>query len=253
MAQVLRELRRQHPSDWLFALGCFHPSRLLALKELNVWADYKGWIFQYKKRNETLDAYLEVLASNHLEHLQKQEPVAEVSTLQRIIALRSNVVARRTNLSEQLFDGRRTLRALLGSVYEELRRELPDLAPRFRSLTTHGLLDRGEEKLVSDALQRLGAQTSQHASAILQNIRTNRQLKQRLKRADDRIDQANSLLASRINGLAAEGAQMPSAMKELCTTIGSLIERTERQHRFHQVRDKIAKEILALLSLVPCG
>jgi hypothetical protein len=247
MVQVLGELRRQYPADWLFALGCFHPGRLLGLKELNVWADYKGWIFQYKKRNETLDTYLEVLASNHLEHLDKQESVAGVSSLQRIIALRNNVVARRADLSKELFDGRRTLRALLGSVYQELRQELPDLALRFKSLTTHGLLDSGERKLVSDALQRLGEQTSQDAGRILQNIRTNRELNQRLKRADERIDQANSLLARRINGLAAEGTEIPSGMKDLCSTIVCLIERTEREHRFHQVRDKIAKEILALL------
>lgn len=245
--QVVEELRQRYPDDWLFALGCFHPSRLGSLNDLDVWADYKGWIFQYKKRNETLDTYLEVLVSNHLEHFDKQEAVGDVSALQRIIALRNNVLTRRGNLSQQLFDGRRTLRAVLGSVYEELLEELPGVALRFKSLTTHGLLDSGEQKLVSDALQRLGEQTSQDAARILQNIRTNRELKRQVKRADHRIDQANALLARRINGIVAGVAEIPPGMKELCTTIGCLIERTEREHRFHQVRDKMAKQILALL------
>jgi hypothetical protein len=34
---------------------------------------------------------------------------------------------------------------------------------------------------------------------------------------------------------------------QLSTTITSLIEKTEREHRFKQVRIKIAEEILALL------
>src|SRR6266571_3498655 len=45
---VLRVLRRKYPSDWMFALGAYHPKRHNRLDALNVWGgDYKGWIFHY--------------------------------------------------------------------------------------------------------------------------------------------------------------------------------------------------------------
>src|SRR5439155_10033177 len=71
MYEVLGKLRAKYPDDWLFVLGSFHPSRLEKLQKLHVWGDYKGWIFQYKKRNETLNAHLEVFASNHLQHVER--------------------------------------------------------------------------------------------------------------------------------------------------------------------------------------
>lgn len=249
MFQVLRELRQQYPDDWLFALGCLHPSRLPGLKELNVWADYKGWIFQYEKRNETLDAKLRTFAYNHLEHLHSREAVvhALILILQRMIALRNNVIVRQRNLSQQLFDGRRTLRAALSSLYDELRKERPKMADRFKNLTTHGLLNSAEEKLVGEALRSLGKQESEEARCVLENIRKNRELKEQVKSAEERINQVNALLANRIMMLAGNGVQLPEETKQLCTTIVSLIGKTEREHRFEQVRTKIADEFLALL------
>jgi hypothetical protein len=247
MFQVLRELRQRYPNDWLFALGCLHPSRLSGLKELNVWADYKGWIFQYEKRNETLNAHLEVFALNHLEHLDGHEIGNHVSTLQWVVSLRKRLIAIQGNLSQQLFDGRRTLRTALSSLYQELQDALPNMAARFREIITHGLLDSREENLVSEALQSLGKQGSEEASRILGNIRTNHELKRQVKSAENRINQVNTLLAKRITSLKVESAQLPKETQQLCTTIGSLIEKTEREHRFEQVRGKIAEGILALL------
>src|SRR5579875_2571711 len=48
MDDVLKKLRKKYPGDWLFALGCFHPNRLDKFRALDIWGDYKGWIFQYK-------------------------------------------------------------------------------------------------------------------------------------------------------------------------------------------------------------
>ena len=39
----------------MFALGCFHPKRRIVFEELGVWgSDYKGWIFQYRKRERLI-------------------------------------------------------------------------------------------------------------------------------------------------------------------------------------------------------
>jgi hypothetical protein len=49
---VLSEIREIDPHGWVFALGCYAPSRHHRLLELGVFgSDYKGWIFQYCKRH----------------------------------------------------------------------------------------------------------------------------------------------------------------------------------------------------------
>jgi hypothetical protein len=46
---VLQALRLKYPTDWLFALGAYHPKRHNRLDALNLYGgDYKGWIFQYQ-------------------------------------------------------------------------------------------------------------------------------------------------------------------------------------------------------------
>lgn len=61
MFSVLEALRTAYPADWLMALGTFHPSRLARLRALGVWADYKGWLFQYESRQRTLSTLLDHL------------------------------------------------------------------------------------------------------------------------------------------------------------------------------------------------
>jgi hypothetical protein len=246
MFQVLSELRRQYPDDWLFALGCFHPSRLPKFKKMNAWADYKGWIFQYEKRNDTLDTHLETFASNHLEHMHSQV-ASQVSGLQQLIALRGKLVLKQKDLSQQLIDGRRTLRAALSSLCQELQKTVPQVGARFRGLTTHGLLDNTEERLVREALQSLGKQGSDEANRILENVSANRELREEVKKIETWIERANALLARRITRLTDARVQLPQETRHLSIKIATLIERPEREHRFEQVHDKICEEILALL------
>lgn len=52
---VLDAIKNQFSPKWLFALGCFSPSRVEAFVQRNLWgSDYKGWIFNYLKRDEAL-------------------------------------------------------------------------------------------------------------------------------------------------------------------------------------------------------
>jgi len=247
MFQVLRTLRQQYPDDWLFALGCLHPSRLSTFKDLNVWADYKGWIFQYEKRDETLDAYLEVFVSNHLQHLYGQGIADQISTLQQMVMRRNSAAAIRRDLFQRLVDGRRMLRASLSSLYQEVLRETPDLAGPFKDLTTHGLLDGKEERIVVEVLARLGKQGTEEAKGIRQNVSTNRRLKTQVEDAQGQLNQINHLLAGTIGGLRTDGAPLSEDTQQLCAMITSLVRRTEREHRFEQVQDKIADGILAQL------
>jgi hypothetical protein len=55
MYDVLETIKRDYSPDWLFALGCYHPSRHKKFEVINVWgSDYKGWIFNYATKIDTL-------------------------------------------------------------------------------------------------------------------------------------------------------------------------------------------------------
>jgi len=244
MFQVLRELRQRYSDDWLFALGSFHPSRLQGFKELNTWADYKGWIFQYKKQDDILSAYLGPFVSNHLQHLEGQDAAAHVLGLQRIVARRDKMVMRHKRLSQRLFHGRRTLRTALASLHQELLEKQPEIAVRCNTLTTHGLLSATEEKFVNEILHILGKQSSSEGYDLLENIHTNRVLKQQIKNVETYVDQANATLVKNIVKLKTNVSAIPEETQHLSVMISSIVEKTKRDHRFQQVQDRIVKKIL---------
>jgi hypothetical protein len=64
MQDVLKKVRERFNPEWLFPLGCYHPKRREIFQELEVWgSDYKGWIFQYKKRERLIQLKWEEIAS----------------------------------------------------------------------------------------------------------------------------------------------------------------------------------------------
>ena len=55
MYNVLMAIKKDYSPEWLFALGCYHPSRYKKFDEIGIWgSDYKGWIFNYNSRIEEL-------------------------------------------------------------------------------------------------------------------------------------------------------------------------------------------------------
>jgi len=131
-------------------------------------------------------------------------------------------------------------------LYVDLQDKLPDRAPQFRDIVTHGLLDKTEERRVKGALRDLGKK-SDDINKILKNIQSNRELKRQIEAADSRIRQANSLLARIIVRLTTGSKQLPEDTRNVVKEIADIIGRTEREHRFEQVRRRIAGKILALL------
>lgn len=248
MFDVLGKLHQQYPDDWLFALGCFHPSRLERLKELDVWADYKGWIFQYKKRNQTLNNYLKEFISNHLEYLDIQEVGNQLVLLQDTVDKRNNLVDIHKNLSEELHKGRRNFRATIAVLYQELQMQIPEKAAKFSNLTTRGLLSNEEKRLVSQMLQSLGKQESEEAKLILDTIEENRKLNEQIKDIENQLDNINNSLAKQIAELFPDPTQMSEDIVRLCTEIARVVKSTEHKHRLEQVRNNIAQEVLKPLS-----
>ncbi len=52
---VLISIKKEFKPNWLFALGCYHPSRHKRFEEIGIWgSDYKGWIFNYKLKRQLI-------------------------------------------------------------------------------------------------------------------------------------------------------------------------------------------------------
>ncbi|PLZ98799.1 hypothetical protein CEN50_09815 [Fischerella thermalis CCMEE 5268] len=248
MFDVLSKLRQKYPDDWLFALGCFNPSRLEKLQDLNVWADYKGWIFQYKKRNQTLNVYINDFISNHLDELEVQELNQKISKLKNTINERQDLVEKHDNLSQELYKGRRRFRESMRLLYQELQIQLPEKVAKFSTLTTRGLLGEQEKNLVNQMLQSLGKQESQESKFILDNIQQNRKLDKQIKALEKVIDTKNQSLAEQIINITSEPVRISKDAILICNQIARLVGCTEHEHRLEQVRSKIAQEVLKPLS-----
>lgn len=67
--EVLNTIRKAFSPKWLYALGSYHPTRHKRFQEIGVWgSDYKGWIFNYKRRLDTLYGINEDLKTSELKN-----------------------------------------------------------------------------------------------------------------------------------------------------------------------------------------
>ncbi len=249
MYKVLGQLREKYPDDWLFALGSFHPKRLGRFQELNTWGDYKGWIFQYEKRNETLNERLEIFATNHLQHIEspERERIADlINRLQEMVRRRDRLIEEQSEISKRLFEGRRSLKTSLVTLYEKVQVKAPEFVKRLSKWTTHGLLDEGEERAVIEIFKRLGEE-SVEAQYTIENIRKNREMKKQVEQIEEQLNGMNFALAKEIAQLRASEIHLSEETEMFCVRISELIGRSERAHRFEQVQEKIASKILACL------
>lgn len=251
MYSTLRELRDKYPDDWLFALGCFHPSRLEKFQELNVWGDYKGWIFQYEKRNETLNEKFEILSSNHLQHVENiysSQNAELIAILQEKVRQHNVVLIMQKDLSRQLFEDRRTLKASLTSLHQQVQIHIPEMASISKNLTSRGLLDDSEERKVIEILKRLGiSKASKEGKIILDNIHKNRKLRTQVKKLEKQLNAMNVSLAEDIAELRKSEVVISEEAEKFFDQVTRVVKSSERSHRFQQVRDKIAQKILNLL------
>lgn len=247
LKRVLTTIRSEYPEDWLFALGCLNEDRLWFLEGLNVWADSKGWIFQYEKRDTSLNAKLATFGGNHLAHVPKK---AESTTLERIrkairIRERASEVHKRT--TERLHAGRLTLRNALAT----LERALPNgtaARTRIGKIKTHGLLDASEEGFVTQALSIAGfAEDHAVRAEILAQISANRRFKAKQVRFEKRLDFLNNRIGELLREANTQKPALPPQVRELAAEIHTLISTDEREYRFEQVR--IANEAAFLRHL----
>lgn len=247
MDRVLNTLRERYPNDWLFALGAFNPSRQAKFEELNVWGDYKGWIFQYKKRDESLNEVLQTFTTNHLSHLDTPALNQIVTSIQNLSMQRDSIIQQHQKSSSTLNKGRTNLKKSLRKLFDELEAAQSILASPFSKLINRGLLDASEENLVDEALEILGKAESNEANKIRKNIQKNRQTKQRINETNIKLERLNQAISQAIVKLANHDKSLSNEVLTLGKKIVSILESSEQEHRLAQVRANISDTILAVL------
>jgi len=246
MYDILERLQQEFPNDtWWFPLGCFSPGRLAKFEELNVWgSDYKGWIFQYKKRNQVLNPLLKNFSTNHLEHLSVDISNEYISNIQMAINQRNEVIIKRKHLTQKLNKGKRELRDYLKSLLPSIRDNLPDMAKGFEKLTTRGLLSKDEQSFIEEVLLQLNPSSYRSiANRIFKYVNNNRNITDEIKSIESRLEEANKLIQRHIDKLMVSNIDLPIDIKQTCAEIFEIINRLEQKHRFMQVQGNMALNI----------
>lgn len=127
-------------------------------------------------------------------------------------------------------------------LHKELQNQSPDVAALIAPLTTHGLPDDVEAKRISKAYELLG-KTPEELAQVVANIQRNHEI----RAIEARLANYNSVIQQELKMLMNEAEELGAEAREFCHRIIELIELPEREHRFQQVREHVARSILALL------
>jgi hypothetical protein len=241
---TLSKLRVEYPDDWLFALGCLHPDRLERFQKLNVWADYKGWIFQYDKKDVTLNQYFSNFKSEHLDGLKGRKYSHLRKTIETALSSHKDLIERHKELTQEIYRERRELRKSLKLLHQALQIQNSEIADQIQSLTTRGLFNKSEEKLVIQGISSLENQTSEEQNLFLKRISKTRELTTHIKENNNQLEGLNASIAKQLSKLLEKGPDLLEETKQLCSEIKELIDMSEHEHRLKQVRNNIANNIL---------
>jgi hypothetical protein len=243
LIKVLKQAREEFSPEWLFALGCLHPSRLKLFKELDVWGDYKGWIFEYDKRDESMRKTIAQLSRNHLRHaplrFRQSALGVEVASvlIKRQRALRSRTAAHEASLSSK-----RALKDLLGRLSTQSHGKHRTLAKVIEPLKSRGLLDDTEEGRLLDNLRR--ADISKYKQQKLLHLcEESRAQKADLVKADRKLEACNQKLLLVLRRVI-KSRSTDTELRQTASRIIAVLRTTEQKHRIGQVRTYIQKEIL---------
>ena len=170
---ILEKIKKEHSPNWLFALGCLNPKRVEKLQKLNVWADYKGWIFQYKKRNQSLNSCLDEFEKNYCDvfnnveqdkftaegghsqalPLQGRERVTKI--IKEIIHKRNNLIADQNQISKELHQGKKELRKELKNILDILASGKYISTPLFSRIVNRGFFSPQEQQIVIETFKEI--------------------------------------------------------------------------------------------------
>ena len=152
---ILEKVREEHSPDWLFALGCLNPNRVERLNQLNVWADYKGWIFKYQKRNQSLNSCLDEFIKSYCFSSDDFADIKAISTLRKNISQRNNLMVKQKNISQKLHQGKKEVRARLKNTFDCLSSGEFVSKASFAKIINRGFFSNKEEQIIIEAFKEL--------------------------------------------------------------------------------------------------
>lgn len=243
--ETLTRLREEFPDDWLFALGCLHPNRLPKFQELKVWADYKGWIFQYDKKDVILNQYYLSFETEYLSSLKGRKYASSKNQIKTLLINRKNLVERLSDLTQIIYKERRELRAELALLHRTLEASKSEIAEYVKLLTTRSLFSKSEEKVISQALSSFNDSNSEKSNLLLKKIGETRKLTIQIDEVNKEFEALNILIAKQLGQLLEKGSDLSEEIKTLCNEIKDLIATSEQEHRLKQVRHNITTDILS--------
>ena len=246
METVLKLIREEFNPDWLFVLGCLHPSRLELFTELDVWGDYKGWIFEYKKRDESLKEALSKLSNNHLAHAHDRFVKSEEClVLKQALERRECDVAARDNARKKMFIAKRQLQDFIKEIHDIAVGRKAKSSRILQSLASRGLLNDSEQRQIINVL--IEASLPDDFNKTLTTLaKKSRKDTESFKRADKKLEKANVALLNTLDVLFRSNST-PHEIKTFTRKLTVILRRSEQAHRIKQVRSYIESEILKQL------
>jgi hypothetical protein len=246
METVLKLIREEFNPDWLFVLGCLHPSRLKLFTELGVWGDYKGWIFEYEKRDESLKEGLIKLSNNHLAHAQTRfVKSAKCLDLQQTLERRERDLAARDNAENKMFKTKRQLQDFVKELHDIAVGRKAKSSRTLQGFTSRGLLNDSEQREIINVLKE--ASLPDDFNKTLKMLAgKSRKDTESLKQANKKLDKANVALLDNLDILIRSNSTPPE-IKTLTRKLTAVLRKSEQAHRIKQVRCYIESEILKQL------
>lgn len=246
MLQILKRIRAEYNPEWLFVLGCLHPSRIQIFKELDVWGDYKGWIFEYKKRDEYVRESVDLLAHNHLAHetltFLKSEHAA---SLENILLRRQKALDERIKAHKKLLKAKRAFQDFMTGVYESLKLTKPQASKMFVTYKSRGVINDCDVPKVKRLLLNAGVKKTR-VEEFIYLAATSRLIKKVYVGAERKLQKRNTELALALD-LTIKSGLLSSQTRTVAVNIKQVLETSEQSHRISQVHQFIEKSILNLV------
>lgn len=244
MKEVLARIRKEFSPEWLFALGCLHPSRLELFEELEVWGDYKGWIFEYEKRDESIGAMIEALTGNHLSHASSRFHSSVLGMeIRKALTHRKKAVTLQQKAQAELLLAKRDIRDFTSVMIERVRKKgHPRYARSLRALKSRGLFKNSDIRLMSSLLRSAGVRKNDLDQLIALSA-TSRLKKAELIKAERNLQAHNTKLQNLLKELRKR-PDIEADFRAIAAKISKVFGYSEQEYRICQVRKAIETNIL---------
>ncbi len=243
MEEVLTRVREAYPEDWLFVLGCLHPKRLPLFQRLNVWGDYKGWIFQYEKPEVWLRRWsrqiLHAAASSLFSLDGWHEALRQWLQMQQDVA----------QAHQDLVEAKREMRNLLRSIYQALSSVAPDKAQHLYPMLNHAVLKPGERQKVWEALSLLAEDHPDWPPRFQRLEEAVRNTRDQWNRLRARLEEAQKTLAHRMaDFLEQHEKDLPEIWRQRFREGYAWLSAAPEVSRVAQTRRHIQEQVLRPLT-----